>query len=758
MRTEPVIYKQSLALGVVALAALALSACGNDSSKPPSGDEAAVTQPPNILFIVVDDLGVDQLHSFGYGGLAAQNPQALDLIASRLGIAPSIPAIATHLGLDPSAEAVAPTLTPSLDAMAQAGVRFRNTWSMPTCTPSRATMFEGRYPFRTDVLNAVVAVDLANSQVSPFAATTPKLLKERGYTSALIGKMHLSGSNLNPANHPLGDEVMRTLGWDHFEGYLDGGPYPIDTTAGGVGASGTYGCGFVPSLSDNPANGADSGACYLADESCSLLSTADTATPGRACLEQGGIFDPAKSCQSPRPGHLDFDTQNAYYTGEWIINKADGSNQTLLASDPRGRGYRSTLETDRAIRWLGQQSSDTPWMLSVGYSAIHTPLQQPPEALLPESPESTSGYDCTELTNIRQQRVLTKQMLEALDHEIHRLLIGAGVAREGSDGLEYNPASNTVVIIVGDNGTYAPSVRWPFDATRAKGFPYQSGVWVPLIVAGPMVEQPDRDVGHMVNTTDLFSLFGELAGIEVREAVPAALELDAQPILPYLTEPGSASIRTTNYTEMGTNIASETPPPCVIPASNICVQVFPQQDVCEDQGGTWYGPGSDEAELTSCCAVNTYLAGKGESIVDILPSSQRAIRNDQFKLVRIERLDCASDETRVSNEFYAIDEATPMPTLDRVDDDLLAGPLTPPQQENYDALSAQLDQLLASDIRCPGDGNRDASVDAQDLDNWEYFNTHNGGRSSWYDFNHDGLTDEADRIIIETHLGMDCKP
>lgn len=755
MRTEPVVYRKTLAWGAVALAALTLNACGGSSSGPPSGDDTATT-PPNILFIVVDDLGVDQLHTFGYGGLAAQDSQALAQIAARLGVTPDIHAIAMRLGLDPSTEAVAPTQTPSLDAIAHAGVRFRNTWSMPTCTPTRATVFEGRYPFRTDVLNAVVSVDLANSQVSPFALTTPKLLKEQGYTSALIGKMHLSGSNLNPANHPLGDEAMRALGWDHFEGYLDGGPYPIDTTAGGVATSGTYGCGFVPSLGDDPSNGADSGACYLADGQCSLLSTAAAATPGRACLEQGGIFDPGTTCQSPRPDYLDFDTQNAYYTGEWVINHEDGSTQTLLASDPGARGYRSTQETDRAIHWVEQQSADTPWMLSVGYSAIHTPLQQPPESLLPAGSESTSGYDCTDLTNIRQQRVLTKHMLEALDHEISRLLIGTGVAHQGGDGLEYDPDSNTVVVIVGDNGTYAPSVRWPFDASRAKGFPYQTGVWVPLIVAGPMVEQPDRDVGHMVNTTDLFSLFGELAGIDVRDAVPAARELDAEPMLAYLTEPDSAGIRTTNYTEMGTNLASEVPPPCVIPASNVCVAVFPQQDVCEDQGGIWYGPGSDEAELTSCCAVNTYLEGQGEAVVDILPSSQRAIRNDQFKLVRIERLDCASDQTLATDEFYAIDEATPIPTLDRADDNLLPGPLTPEQEQNYDALAAELAQLLASEIDCPGDGNRDGVVDSRDLDNWAYFNTHNGGRSSWYDFNLDGLTDETDRTIIETNRGLNC--
>src|SRR5690606_24172060 len=117
--------------------------------------------------------------------------------------------------------------------------------------------------------------------------------------------------------------------------------------------------------------------------------------------------------------------------------------------------------------------------------------------------EPTGGFDCKDPA---QQRVLTNQMLEAMDHEISRLLIETGLATRNYDGsLEYHPEeTNTVVIIVGDNGTYAPSVKAPFNPTRAKGFPYQSGVWVPLIVSGPMVAEPGREVPHMVNTADLF--------------------------------------------------------------------------------------------------------------------------------------------------------------------------------------------------------------------------------------------------------------
>jgi len=47
-----------------------------------------------------------------------------------------------------------------------------------------------------------------------------------------------------------------------------------------------------------------------------------------------------------------------------------------------------------------------------------------------------------------------------------------------------------VVIIIGDNGTFAPGVKEPFDTNQAKGFDNQTGVWVPLIVAGPWSPRP----------------------------------------------------------------------------------------------------------------------------------------------------------------------------------------------------------------------------------------------------------------------------
>jgi arylsulfatase A-like enzyme len=743
---------QAHVLLLTGLGLLALGGCGDSDSGPDNGGEPAEEPPPNILFIVVDDAGVDQFEAFGYGGAT-------------------------------------PADTHNINAIAEAGVRFRNTWSMPTCSPTRATFFNGRYPFRSGVRNAIVSTDLANSQPSPYALTIPKLLREeKGYVSALVGKMHLSGSDLNPANHPMHDNAMRELGWDYFAGYLDGAPYPIDTTAGGVAPEGTYQCGFVPTTAADGDHGADFGVCYLPDNDPSgqpWTVMQNSATPGRTCLELGGILDPGTlTASEERRAQLDFDIQNGYYTGEWKINYENGDNETLFADNPRARGYRLILEAQYAIDWIVDKQSlesDTPWMMTVGFSALHAPLQPPPTALLPHPDATLSLLGCGtpvadalaelglpatgDIADFAQQRVVAQHMLEAVDHEIGRLLEDTHIADRQDDGsLRYNPDSNTVVVLVGDNGTYMPSVKLPFDPLRAKGSLYQTGVWVPLLVAGPasIVHSPDRDVEHQVNTTDLFSLFREIAGIDA-SALPAWLTLDAQPLRPYLEEPGRTGIRDYNFSEQGTNIAATPPPPCVIPAANTCVQIFPQEAVCADQGGVWYGPDENgNGGFDSCCAVNDQLISQNDEPVEIFPQDQRTLRNEHYKLVRISRQDCELDTLVDSEEFYRIDQAIPTPELDRADANLIAngeGDLNEEQAANLTTLRDQLDQLLATATDCTGDGNDDLLVDQTDLDEWAYWADTDAGRglSSWYDLNHDGLTDAADRAIIEGNMGADCR-
>jgi hypothetical protein len=117
-------------------------------------------------------------------------------------------------------------------------------------------------------------------------------------------------------------------------------------------------------------------------------------------------------------------------------------------------------------------------------------------------------------------------------------------------------------------------------------------------------------------------------------------------------------------------------------------------------------------------------------------------------------------------EFYEINERAPIPRIDRPSgqfaNNLLTSPnlppqgLTPKQLANFNALYAELQMVLNSEIPCPGDGNLDKIVDIKDLVNWKLFQTLSQGQSSWYDFTLDGLTNGADQAIIKQHLGTNC--
>jgi len=199
-------------------------------------------------------------------------------------------------------------------------------------------------------------------------------------------------------------------------------------------------------------------------------------------------------------------------------------------------------------------------------------------------------------------------------------------------------------------------------------------VWLPLIVAGPLVAEPDREVTQMVNVADLFALFGEIGGVNIKKAVPSSHVLDAVSMLPYLTKTSQRSLRDMNFTQVGISITANNvqPAACVIQVQGApaCVQLFPSQDICKNQGGDWYGDGSP-TPLGSCCAV------KNAGIYDpdtfkILPNASWAIRNERFKLLQKELADCSVPgfPTTTVTEFYAVDEAPVFPRLDRPDGDL----------------------------------------------------------------------------------------
>jgi arylsulfatase A-like enzyme len=80
--------------------------------------------------------------------------------------------------------------TPNLDKLATDGAKFTQFYVQPMCTPTRAALMTGRYPFRYG-LQTIVIPTAASYGLDTTEWLMPQCLKEAGYKTAIIGKWHL---------------------------------------------------------------------------------------------------------------------------------------------------------------------------------------------------------------------------------------------------------------------------------------------------------------------------------------------------------------------------------------------------------------------------------------------------------------------------------------------------------------------------------------------------------------------------------------
>lgn len=80
--------------------------------------------------------------------------------------------------------------TPNLDRMASQGMKFTNYYSgSPVCSPSRAALLTGCYPFKVGINKVLFPSDTIG--INPEDATIPEILRQKNYATAAIGKWHL---------------------------------------------------------------------------------------------------------------------------------------------------------------------------------------------------------------------------------------------------------------------------------------------------------------------------------------------------------------------------------------------------------------------------------------------------------------------------------------------------------------------------------------------------------------------------------------
>src|SRR5262245_16737470 len=80
--------------------------------------------------------------------------------------------------------------TPSIDKLAREGARLEQFYAQPMCTPTRAALMTGRYPFRYGLQTLVIPTPMRYGLATD-EWLLPQALKEAGYQTVMVGKWHL---------------------------------------------------------------------------------------------------------------------------------------------------------------------------------------------------------------------------------------------------------------------------------------------------------------------------------------------------------------------------------------------------------------------------------------------------------------------------------------------------------------------------------------------------------------------------------------
>ena len=146
---------------------------------PPHPGEDA----PNVIVILIDDLGFGHFNCFG-----------------------------------------SDIATPRIDQLASEGLRFTNYHVTPLCSPTRAALMTGRNHHEVgmrSVSNFNTGFPHMRGSVSNHATTMAEVLRGEGYTTFMVGKWHLCPMEQASAAGPY-DQWPLARGFDRFYGFMDG--------------------------------------------------------------------------------------------------------------------------------------------------------------------------------------------------------------------------------------------------------------------------------------------------------------------------------------------------------------------------------------------------------------------------------------------------------------------------------------------------------------------------------------------------------
>ena len=182
---------------------------------------------------------------------------------------------------------------------------------------------------------------------------------------------------------------------------------------------------------------------------------------------------------------------------------------------PRREGeYLTDRENDEAVNFI-RENRDSSFFLYMAHYAVHTPIQAKNDLI--------ARYKTKKPTN--HNNPVYAAMVHSVDEAVGRIM---------STLDELNLTNNTVIIFTSDNGgLIGPTNNTPLRA--GKGYPYEGGIRVPLIIHWHSVVEPGSVCDEPVTSVDYFPTIMGAAGVKI----PSGLTIDGENLLPVLTQTGS---------------------------------------------------------------------------------------------------------------------------------------------------------------------------------------------------------------------------
>lgn len=235
-----------------------------------------------------------------------------------------------------------------------------------------------------------------------------------------------------------------------------------------------------------------------------------------------------------------------YYTGKWHLNHGGNSSAPQHGFDiyenefggpeqwPKDKDQKakramlrtSTRKlTDNLCQFLGERDPERPFFAILSYRDVHTPIQDIGERAAEYEARRTRLYGEAPSPPIAERNLKSRSRQDNPRYASMVTAVDASVGRIQDHLQELGLAKKTVVIFYSDNGGLctrrSPGPTSNLPLRSGKGWLYEGGIRVPLVVAGPGVKTSKTGEGRVVDTP-----------VTSMDLFPTALALAGQPLMP----------------------------------------------------------------------------------------------------------------------------------------------------------------------------------------------------------------------------------